>query len=114
MTFDVEALLAKLDLDTKTRLLAGQDVWSMPAVPEIGLGSLVLSDGPVGVRGVRWSPDDPSVTLPSPSALAASWDPRLAVRAGRLLAQEARRKRSEERRVGKECVTTCRSRWSPY
>src|SRR3546814_4209032 len=24
------------------------------------------------------------------------------------------RPRSEERRVGKECVSTCRSRWSPY
>src|SRR6188474_3681540 len=24
------------------------------------------------------------------------------------------RGRSEERRVGKECVTTCRSRWAPY
>src|SRR3546814_14456992 len=24
-----------------------------------------------------------------------------------------RRERSEERRVGKECVSTCRSRWSP-
>src|SRR3546814_14967737 len=24
------------------------------------------------------------------------------------------RERSEERRVGKECVSTCRSRWSPY
>src|SRR3546814_1748495 len=24
------------------------------------------------------------------------------------------RQRSEERRVGKECVSTCRSRWSPY
>src|SRR3546814_15593187 len=24
------------------------------------------------------------------------------------------RNRSEERRVGKECVSTCRSRWSPY
>src|SRR3546814_1762911 len=23
-------------------------------------------------------------------------------------------KRSEERRVGQECVSTCRSRWSPY
>src|SRR3546814_2140558 len=23
-------------------------------------------------------------------------------------------RRSEERRVGKECVSTCRSRWSPY
>src|SRR3546814_19309560 len=25
-----------------------------------------------------------------------------------------RNHRSEERRVGKECVSTCRSRWSPY
>src|SRR3546814_7143245 len=25
-----------------------------------------------------------------------------------------KRSRSEERRVGKECVSTCRSRWSPY
>src|SRR3546814_8364137 len=24
------------------------------------------------------------------------------------------KERSEERRVGKECVSTCRSRWSPY
>src|SRR3546814_14428056 len=29
-------------------------------------------------------------------------------------ARELRRTRSEERRVGKECVSTCRSRWSPY
>src|SRR3546814_18094625 len=27
---------------------------------------------------------------------------------------EIRRVRSEERRVGKECVSACRSRWSPY
>src|SRR3546814_10479879 len=26
----------------------------------------------------------------------------------------ARAERSEERRVGKECVSTCRSRWAPY
>src|SRR3546814_13803253 len=32
--------------------------------------------------------------------------------AGRL--DEVFRARSEERRVGKECVSTCRSRWSPY
>ncbi|MFI9207184.1 glycoside hydrolase family 3 protein [Streptomyces sp. NPDC053253] len=88
----VEAALGKLDLDTKTRLLAGQDMWSLPALPEIGLSSLVMSDGPIGVRGVRWTADDPSVALPSPTALAAAWDPALARRAGRLLAQEARRK----------------------
>src|SRR3546814_9880910 len=30
------------------------------------------------------------------------------------LHREALAERSEERRVGKECVSTCRSRWSPY
>jgi beta-glucosidase len=51
-----------------------------------------MSDGPIGVRGTRWTADDPSVALPSPTALAATWDPELARRAGVLLAQEARRK----------------------
>lgn len=88
----VEAALAKLDLDAKARLLSGQDMWTLPALPEIGLRSLVMSDGPIGVRGVRWTADDPSVALPSPTALAATWDPELARRAGMLLAQEARRK----------------------
>ncbi|EKX63360.1 beta-glucosidase [Streptomyces ipomoeae] len=88
----VDAALAKLDLDAKARLLAGQDMWTLPALPEIGLESLVMSDGPIGVRGVRWTADDPSVALPSPTALAATWDPELARRAGVLLAQEARRK----------------------
>ncbi|MFF3610714.1 glycoside hydrolase family 3 protein [Streptomyces sp. NPDC002580] len=88
----VEAALAALDLDAKARLLSGQDMWTLPALPEIGLESLVMSDGPIGVRGVRWTSDDPSVALPSPTALAATWDPDLARRAGVLLAQEARRK----------------------
>src|SRR3546814_20623572 len=32
----------------------------------------------------------------------------------RLPPEDHRAERSEERRVGKECVSTCRSRWSPY
>src|SRR3546814_7808629 len=31
-----------------------------------------------------------------------------------MLSTSAQANRSEERRVGKECVSTCRSRWSPY
>ncbi|MFE5509136.1 glycoside hydrolase family 3 protein [Streptomyces sp. NPDC056529] len=88
----VEAALGRLDLDAKARLLGGRDMWSLHPLPEIGLAPLVMSDGPVGVRGVRWTADDPSVALPSPTALAAAWDPALARRAGRLLAQEARGK----------------------
>src|SRR3546814_19062153 len=33
---------------------------------------------------------------------------------GYMLFRKAGSDRSEERRVGKECVSTCRSRWSPY
>jgi beta-glucosidase len=88
----LDQALTSMDLATKARLLAGKDVWSLPPVPAIGLESLVMSDGPIGVRGTRWAPDDPSIALPSPTALAATWDPELARRVGRLLAQEARRK----------------------
>jgi beta-glucosidase len=88
----IEPLLARLALEEKVSLLAGQDFWSLPALPRIGLASLVMSDGPIGVRGTGWAPEDPSAALPSPTALAASWDPALAERAGRLLGQESRRK----------------------
>src|SRR3546814_1924550 len=36
------------------------------------------------------------------------------VRDGRAARDQLDLERSEERRVGKECVSTCRSRWSPY
>ncbi|MBM9509630.1 glycoside hydrolase family 3 protein [Actinacidiphila acididurans] len=88
----VEVALGTLDPAAKARLLGGQDMWSLPALGAIGLASLVMSDGPVGVRGRHWTAADPSVALPSPTALAAAFDPELARRAGRLLAQEAHRK----------------------
>src|SRR3546814_2078325 len=39
---------------------------------------------------------------------------RCALKARELPCKRRRSARSEERRVGKECVSTCRSRWSPY
>src|SRR3546814_4419844 len=44
--------------------------------------------------------------LPGPADHAAT--------AHRAAGPQAVPDRSEERRVGKECVSTCRSRWSPY
>src|SRR3546814_9911690 len=49
----------------------------------------------------RWRDDPP------PGFVIAAGITTSAPAVGRLL-------RSEERRVGKECVSTCRSRWSPY
>ncbi|WP_203754496.1 beta-glucosidase family protein [Actinoplanes cyaneus] len=89
---DLRARVAKLSLAQKIRLLTGEDFWSLPAEPDIGLRRIVVSDGPVGVRGEMWDETDPSACLPSPTAVAAAWDEDLAHRLGRLLAAEARRK----------------------
>ncbi|THV43651.1 glycoside hydrolase family 3 protein [Glycomyces buryatensis] len=68
------------------------DMWRIIAIEEIGLRSMTVSDGPIGVRGRFWTAADPSLALPSPTAQAASWDPALVRRIGHLLAGEARRK----------------------
>src|SRR3546814_19378001 len=47
--------------------------------------------------------------LVSPPLPFATWN-----NAPYLLCNAQKSRRSEERRVGKECVSTCRSRWSPY
>lgn len=84
--------LDKLDLEQKIRLLTGADFWSLHPEPEVGLRRLVVSDGPAGVRGERWDERSTSANVPSPTALAASWDLDRIERLGRLLAAECRRK----------------------
>src|SRR3546814_5474986 len=59
------------------------------------------------VREVRPSLKDYAQEL----ATGDRWKP---LRTIEQLKAKARAARSEERRVGKECVSTCRSRWSPY
>jgi beta-glucosidase len=88
----MEELLAALSLEQKVRLLTGADFWSLHGEPAIGLRPIVTSDGPAGVRGRLWDERDPSANVPSPTALAATWDVARVERLGRLLAFEARRK----------------------
>src|SRR3546814_21157503 len=44
----------------------------------------------------------------------SGFDTEAIAKAAARTAQGGRIRRSEERRVGKECVSSCRSRWSPY
>jgi beta-glucosidase len=88
----LEDLVGRLTLEEKVTLLTGRDSWSLHPLPVIGLRSLVLSDGPVGVRGATWDERSPSVNFPSPTAMAASWDPDILRRIGEALGREARRK----------------------
>jgi beta-glucosidase len=84
--------LGRLSLEQKVRLLTGADIWSLHSEPAIGLRRMVTSDGPVGVRGERWDERYPSANVPSPTALAATWDEERLERIGSLLASEARSK----------------------
>ncbi|WP_306358995.1 MULTISPECIES: beta-glucosidase [unclassified Nocardia] len=88
----IEDLLAKLDLPAKLRLISGAGMFRFAGDPDIGLAEMPVSDGPSGVRGEYWDERDPSVSLPSGTALAATWDPELLTEIGALIAHEARRK----------------------
>jgi beta-glucosidase len=84
--------MARLSLEQKVRLLTGADFWSLHAEPAAGLRRVVLSDGPAGVRGETMDERETSANVPSPTALAATWDEAAVERLGALLAFEARRK----------------------
>ncbi|WP_223691537.1 beta-glucosidase family protein [Leifsonia poae] len=83
--------VAELSLTEKIGLLTGAGTWTLRALPRIGLRTVTVSDGPIGVRGMDDDPT-PSAQLPAPSATAASWDADLLGRLGTLMADEARRR----------------------
>ncbi|WP_284982720.1 glycoside hydrolase family 3 C-terminal domain-containing protein [Arthrobacter sp. efr-133-TYG-118] len=88
----LEALLAKLTLEEKVRLLTGRDFWTTWPMEKIGLRRMLFSDGPTGVRGEVWDERQPSMNFPSATAISSSWDPAMADRLGAASAVEARRK----------------------
>jgi beta-glucosidase len=90
----VRDAIRQLPLADKVRLLTGSTPWALHSLPELALDSIVLSDGPIGVRGVD-EENTPSAQLPSPSAIAATWDLDLTSRLGTLVAREARRKHTD-------------------
>jgi beta-glucosidase len=92
MDVDLDALVGKLSLEQKVRLVTGADFWTRYPEPAIGLRAIATSGGPVGVRGTVDDERATSADLPSPRALAASWDIELLQRLAELLAAEARRK----------------------
>jgi beta-glucosidase len=88
----IDRLLAAMGVQQQARLLTGADYWSTRGDSRVGLTAMTLSDGPAGVRGVRWDERDPSTCLPAPISLAATWDEPLVRRVAGLLAMEARSK----------------------
>jgi beta-glucosidase len=89
---DFKASVDKLSIEEKVRLLTGEDFWTTYALPNIGLRKMVVSDGPSGVRGELWDERSPSLSLPSATAFASTWDKDVLGRVGEVMAHEARSK----------------------
>src|SRR4051812_11383201 len=85
---DVDARVEKLSLEEKVSLLAGEDLWHVPAVPSAGIGLIRMSDGPNGVRGISFS-GPRSACIPCGAALGATWDPALVQEVAGVLGREA-------------------------
>ncbi len=94
----IQELLSQLTLEEKVGMIHGKGLFCSKAVERLGIPQLVTSDGPMGVRmefpDDSWIPvgksDDYVTYNPSNSALAATWNPRLAYESGKVLGEEAR------------------------
>ena len=80
-----KALLAKLTLAEKIKLIGGVDSMFTNAMPSIGLPRFKMSDASVGVR--TWGP---TTAYAGGAALAATWDRNFAKQLGESLGRDAR------------------------
>ncbi len=81
--------LARLSLPEKVALLTGAAVFTMAGHPEIGLAPMNLSDGPTGVRGLKFSGGREVTLFPNATLLSSAWSADTAYEVGQLLAEEA-------------------------
>src|SRR3546814_4373356 len=91
---------------TRCALVTGVQTCALP-IYDVSLRGLIPAELAKGFGFFQSKPSSAmSPVFVTPAALGERW------RDGKL--HGALCVRSEERRVGKECVSTCRSRWSPY
>ncbi|MBO0811014.1 MAG: glycoside hydrolase family 3 C-terminal domain-containing protein [Microlunatus sp.] len=95
---DVEAVLAELTLEEKAALSIGGDIWHTAAIERLCIESIMVSDGPHGLRAqfdtgdhVGLGDSVPATCYPTASALASSWDRDLVRRVGEAIGREALR-----------------------
>ena len=88
---EIAALVSTMSIEQKASLTTGRDMWHTQAVPEHGIASWRMTDGPNGARGTMWGPAGVrALCMPTGIALAATWDVALVRAVGGALGREAR------------------------
>lgn len=81
----VESILSKMTLEEKIDFIGGENNFDIRPLTRLGLPTLRMSDGPLGVHDYG-----PTTAYPATISLAASWDMDLAQRTGAIMGLDAR------------------------
>jgi beta-glucosidase len=90
----IAALISQMTLQEKAALCTGATPWRTHNIERLGLHSIILSDGPHGIRRLTdvetmMGETCPATCFPVAAALAASWDAELLYELGQALAEES-------------------------
>ena len=89
----VEELLQQLTLKEKISLLSGKDIWNTVPIGRLGIPSIVMTDGPHGVRAANPEAGrviGPTTAFPTGISMGACWDVELMEQVGKALGAETR------------------------
>ena len=97
---DYKALISKMTLEEKVSLCSGLDFWNTQGIERLGIPSIMLTDGPHGLRKqtgdndmVELEDSVPATCFPTASAQAATWNRELIFKVGRALGEECRQEK---------------------
>ncbi len=92
----IKELIKGMSLEEKVSLCSGLDFWNTNPVPRLGIPSIMMTDGPHGLRKQEGDTDHlglnlsvPSTCFPSAVAQASSWDSDLVNKVGKAIGKEA-------------------------
>ncbi|MEH7120472.1 glycoside hydrolase family 3 C-terminal domain-containing protein [Neobacillus vireti] len=95
MQRNIKQLISQLTLEEKASLCSGLSFWRTKGIERLGIPSIILTDGPHGLRKQKEGADHlglnesvPATCFPSAAGLACSWDRNLIEKVGVALGEE--------------------------
>lgn len=91
MERDIKKIISQMTLEEKASLCSGLDMWHTKPIERLGIPSIMMTDGPHGLRkqvGPNFSDSVPATCFPTASCLASSWDRALIEKVGKAIGEE--------------------------
>jgi len=95
MERDLKKLISQMTLEEKASLCSGKDFWHTKGIERLGIPSIMMTDGPHGLRKQAAEADHlglnksvPSTCFPSAAGLASTWNKELINKVGVALGEE--------------------------